>query len=236
MSSKINFLLILLFSIFTTLIISCNEQDSSENTYWVNSFKTNCTGVAPTSCLLIQTGDTIKEHGWKNFQGNIEGFDFEPGYIYRIVVQEKQLPQSEVAADASTIKYTLIKILEKEADLRLRLNDIWILQEVYGEDITNYSVSKALENKAPYIEINIAKNLVLGFDGCNKLQGLMTTVNDKDLTFANFLSTRMMCQEMEIPTNFVSALSLIRHYEISNSHLYFKNKNNKTILTFKKGD
>ena len=222
----------------TSILFSCSNESKqdSELTYWVNSYKTSCVGVTPMSCLLVQKGDTLKEHAWKNFYDKIEGFEYRPGYIYKLKVKEEQKPKNEIAADASSIKYTLIKLLEKKQDLRFRLNDIWVLQEVYGEDISTFTTSKVVEKKEPYIEINIVRNTIIGYDGCNRINGMLASATDKDLKFGNILATRMMCQDMDLSNKFNDALIFVRHYTVENKKLYLKNKDDKTIMIFKKVD
>ena len=238
MIKKINSLNVLFLFILTTLLASCtnDKKENNEYIYWINSYKVSCEGVAPMSCLQIQKGDTLKEHGWNNFYDNIEGFNYEPGNIYKLKVKEEQKPKNEIAADASKIKYTLIEQLEKKQDMRLRLNDIWALQEVYGEDISTFKISKIVEDKAPYIEINIAKNMVMGYNGCNRINGLLASVTDKNMKFGNILATRMMCQDMNLADKFNDALNFVRHYKIENKKLYLQTKDEKTIMIFKKVD
>ncbi len=239
MIKKINSINILTLFILTTLLVSCTNEEKKENNeyiYWVNSYKVSCVGVAPMSCLLTQKGDTLEEHGWSNFYDNIEGFNYEPGNIYKLKVKEEARPKNEVAADASSIKYTLIEVLEKKQDMRLRLNDIWTLQEVYGKDIEKFKSSKELENKDPYIEINIAKNMINGFDGCNRINGMIASSTDKDLKFGNILVTRMLCKDMDLPTRYNDALKFVRHYKIENNKLYLQTKDGNTIMIFKKVD
>lgn len=82
-------------------------------TYMVNSEKVDCMGVAPMKCLQVKNltkGDTE----WQSIYAAIEGFDYEPGYIYKIEVKEEKLDTKNLPADASSIKYTLVKVISKE--------------------------------------------------------------------------------------------------------------------------
>jgi len=53
----------------------------------VNSYKVDCTGVRPMQCLLIQEGENMVEGEWQNFYAQIDGFDYEPGFIYKLRVE-----------------------------------------------------------------------------------------------------------------------------------------------------
>ena len=58
---------------------------------------------------------------WRLFCDNIEGFDYEEGYEYRIRVKGYEYEKDEIRADGSSIWYKLDKILwkeKKDSDLR----------------------------------------------------------------------------------------------------------------------
>jgi hypothetical protein len=38
-------------------------------------------------CLLIQEGENMVEGEWQNFYAQIDGFDYEPGFIYKLRVE-----------------------------------------------------------------------------------------------------------------------------------------------------
>ncbi len=68
----------------------------------------DCVGVGPQKCLLVkQDGDT----DWKFFYTRIEGFTYEPGYEYKLLV--KREPIKNPPADGASLRYTLVDMLEK---------------------------------------------------------------------------------------------------------------------------
>lgn len=71
-------------------------------------------------CLLVQKNKNRIEGEWKYLYSKINGFELEEGYIYKLKVKEEKL--ENVPADASSIKYTLIEMLEKNVDKKLLLN------------------------------------------------------------------------------------------------------------------
>ena len=93
---------------------SCKSPDTDvmddSVTYWVNSARVPCTGVGPMQCLQVRKSES---EGWKLFYSEIEGFDYEPGYIYRLRVKEEMLDPARIPADASSIKFILVSIEEK---------------------------------------------------------------------------------------------------------------------------
>lgn len=110
---KLGCALLIVLPLITT---SCKTSKSGEKdtyTYWVNSARVPCVGVGPMECLQIRKGES---EDWQLFYSDIEGFDFEPGYLYRLRVREEKLDLAQVPADASSIRFILIAIEEKTPD------------------------------------------------------------------------------------------------------------------------
>jgi hypothetical protein len=94
--------LVVLFS-----VASCSDLRSI---LYVGPQRVECTGVGPQLCLLVKTQP---DADWEYFHGSIEGFDFEAGYTFKLLVRRTRVENP--AADASSIRWRLIKILEKIA-------------------------------------------------------------------------------------------------------------------------
>ncbi len=78
--------------------------------YTIASNCVDCFGVAPQKCMLVKKGDASN---WELFYSQIEGFNYEPGYEYVLEVKEEKVEHP--AADASSIKYVLVKEVSKIA-------------------------------------------------------------------------------------------------------------------------
>lgn len=74
----------------------------------VASRKGDCVGVAPQKCLLVKKG---ADTNWTFFYSQIEGFNYEEGYEYVLEVKEEKV--ENVPADASSLKYILVKEVSK---------------------------------------------------------------------------------------------------------------------------
>jgi heat shock protein HslJ len=200
--------------------------------FWVNSYKVNCTGISPMKCILVQKGESIEQGQWKNFYSEIEGFEYETGYLYKLKVKEEK--QENVPADASSIKYTLIKVVEKKKDLKLRINDIWVATSIGSEDIYFIGDNSVLKNVQ--IEIHIADMRITGNDGCNNFTGSITTFDDGFIEFGPIAGTRMMCADMTIPDKFNAALIKVKKYKIADMKLIFLDEEGKDLIALKKVD
>ncbi len=223
-----------LFLAVLFLIFSCTshkEKDTNNFIYWVNSSKSTCTGTGNRQCLVVQKRDTINPESWQLFYSKIEGFEFEPGYIYKLKVNEKQLKKEDVPADAASIEYTLIKVLEKRQDLRLRINDIWVLTAIEGE-----AVSPSQKGKTPRIELNVSKMKVMGTDGCNNFTGRIKKLGTKAIEFGPLAGTKRLCPNMKTPDKFNSLLSKAAAYKIEKNELTLLDASEKVLFSFKKTD
>lgn len=76
-------------------------------TLYVDSKLADCVGVSPQKCMLIKDDPNSD---WQMFYDKIEGFDYQEGTKYKIKVKITDVENPP--ADASSLKYTLIKILE----------------------------------------------------------------------------------------------------------------------------
>ncbi|MEP3207723.1 MAG: DUF4377 domain-containing protein [Maribacter sp.] len=107
-------ILLILFS--SVLCLSCTNNDDAgieEVRLRINSYTVDCVGVLIGKCLLIQEGDKIGTEDWEYFyfENSIDGFTFEPDFIYEILVQKTQI--ADPPADGSSIRYTLVQIISK---------------------------------------------------------------------------------------------------------------------------
>jgi len=69
----------------------------------------DCMGVGPQKCMLLK-GNSSEE--WTYFYDTIAGFEYEQGYEYELEVTIKK--NENPLADASTLSYTLVKIISKQ--------------------------------------------------------------------------------------------------------------------------
>jgi len=189
-------------------------------------------GVAPMQCLLVQENDSLIDDAWTFFYTNIEGFDYEPGYVYKLKIKKEHLDPKLVPADASSIKYSLIEIISKTSDQRQQLHDIWALQQM--TDLT-IPITEAF-SKRPVLELHLNDMKFVGNDGCNQIMGTIHTVDANGLKLGPVASTMMACPKMENSDKYRALLESIRTYKMESLHLFLYNENNELVLEFKKVD
>lgn len=222
---------ILIMPILSVVILSlasCNSQKTS--TFWVNSYKTDCdAGAGKMQCLLISKNDTLENAKWTYFYNSIDGFEYKPGVFQKITVSETALNAKDVPADASTIKYTLVNILDEVSDKRLEINDIWV-----PTAINRISIVK--NTGLPTLEIHVSKMQILGTDGCNNFNGSINELTTTKISFGPIASTKKMCLDMETANSFNSFLGKTTHYKKNGTKLYFFDEKGNEIIAFKKVD
>jgi len=217
-------------SIITVLIVnvSCGSQKSS--TFWVNSQKADCqAGEALTQCIQINKTGDLENPTWEYFYGEIEGFTFKPGVFQKIEVKETKLDVKNVPADASSIKFTLLKIMEEKQDTKYQLHDIWVAKKVFGKDITTTM-------EMPNLEINITKMRVQGNDGCNNYGGAITKLTANEIAFGPMRATKRYCGEDNISNNYNKALHATTTFKRKGLNLFFYDAQGNETLTFNKVD
>jgi branched-chain amino acid transport system substrate-binding protein len=84
------------------------EPMEETKTIFVGPTLVECTGVAPQECLQIKESPDEEYQLWYS---PIEGFDFEEGYEYELVVAVEENP--DAPADASTLNYVLVEEVSK---------------------------------------------------------------------------------------------------------------------------
>ncbi len=99
-----------LFILILLAIFSCGSDDIQPQTIdmRINHYQNTGTGEGLFLTLLVQKDNNIGSNTWTKFYQPIEGFDYQPGYIYdlKVVVEQVNNPP----ADGSSLKYTLQEI------------------------------------------------------------------------------------------------------------------------------
>lgn len=207
-----------------------NEQNISEEIIEIASLKKPCTGVAPRQCLQVRKENTTD---FILFYDTIEGFNYETGYTYTLKIKTEKLDTSKIPADASSIKYSLVEVLKKNADSSIRLHDIWVVKEMNGEQVFKPN-DKTIKQITLEIHINDMK--ILGNDSCNNFFGRINNLNNNAISFSELGSTKKLCPDMKIANNFSNAMKNVTNYELKNLHLYLKDKEGNILLKLLKVD
>lgn len=214
---------------------ACSSQPGpDEYIYWVNSTKVPCVGVAPTNCLQVFKGEILDPTEWEFFHAPIDGFEFEPGYLYKLLLREETLAGEELPADASSIRYTLVKILQKEKDKRLVLNHEWVLEILNGKAVKAGADTELSER--PRLEIHVGEMKYMGNDGCNNYFGGIIEMDEASIRFGIGAGTRRMCPDMQVADEYNRRLPEVTSYKVEGQTLHLFDADGIELMQFQRMD
>lgn len=208
-----------------------NAQESKENIIWVNSSKIDCESVGVTTCFQVKKDAEAKAAIWELLYADIEGFDYEPGHLYKLKVSITELDPEKVPADASTKQYKLIEVIEKKLDERLAIHDIWVLQTIVGE---TYQLDS--DQEQPRIEFNLNKGRMMGKGVCNSIGADLKVPKAGAIEIGPIITTKMACPNYEVESKLTQALSQAVSYKVVSGTLSLHDKEGQELLNFKKVD
>jgi heat shock protein HslJ len=238
---------LLIFVVLAALIVAATactptgvEPESSATTgetrtLFVGPEQVDCTGVAPQKCLQVRED---ADGDYQLFYNTIEGFTFEPGFEYELLVQID--PVANPPADGSSLKYTLVEIVSKTAvesadePKTMEVTDLkgvrWVLVSYLndaGETV------EALADREVTLEFREDGQLG-GNAGCNNYFAGYT-VDGANLTVSQAGSTMMACMPEEVmqqEARFLANLQAAATFAIDGEQLHIANAEGETVLTF----
>ncbi|MCB0516393.1 MAG: META domain-containing protein [Chitinophagales bacterium] len=216
--------------VFTSLLLLQACTSTKNSTLWVSGIKTECSaGAGKMECLNVYKGNDINNPQWENFYAPIEGFNFEEGFLKKIEVKEEKLDPKNAPADASSIKYTLLKEIEKKPDTRVQVQGDWLLASIDGGPINRME-------KLPNISINLSQKSISGSDGCNNFSGTIKNITESKLDLGTLAGTKKMCVKMTTPDQFNKLMSTVSAYKLKSHTLELLDAEGKAVLSFIKYD
>jgi hypothetical protein len=104
-------LLLALFLVATSTLAACSVITGSDErriTMLVGPVQADCTGAFAQKCLVVKENGAAE---WTYFYDVIEGFDWQPGYEYTLIVAVREIENPP--ADGSSLAYRLIRVVKK---------------------------------------------------------------------------------------------------------------------------
>jgi heat shock protein HslJ len=188
-------------------------------TLQVAASRIECTGVAQQLCLQVRESS---DQPWTLLYDAIEGFDYEPGFLYELRVKVEAV--ANAPADASSLRRTLVAILSKTRASSALLGSTWRLSSINGrEALAGVRVTAVF-----------AAERVAGSAGCNRYFG-GATVDGAQLNVGLLASTMMHCGDVVMPQEheYLSTLEKAKAYRILGSELRLGPSPDSTTLVFR---
>ncbi len=154
------------------ILFSCSNDDDNQSQIIemrINHFQNTGIAISPVLTLLVQRGDNIGTDNWTKFYSNIQGFNYEPGTIYNLLVKIEQIDNPPL--DGSSAKYTLMEIVSTQEVDNETLFDIDL--KINGENFVTTDTGLELLN-----QINIDCNNL-----CDELE---TILQNQDFVVGTF--------------------------------------------------
>jgi len=193
----------------------------------------DCVGEGPQQCMQVKYQP---EGDWQFFYSQIEGFDYEPGYRYTLLVE--RLEVQDPPAGGSSLRYVLVDVVDKVEELKVNAEDLsgttWVLNG-YG----NLSQPQGVLEKAVVsLEYDPETGQLAGSSGCNRYFGDVVVDGDQ-LTFSAgpMGMTRMACSEpiMKQEAAFIELLGRVTRFAIQDGTLILFTDTDE-VLTFSPGE
>jgi len=188
---------LLLLSVLT--LTAQDDTELNEMIIHIAPYQQSCTGVAPQECLIVRFDD---DDELSFFYDDIEGFSFEEGFEYTLLVNVTE--RENVPADASSLAYELIEIIQQfPAQLS---GKVWELQLLNGAEV---------EDPSRYTLMLTEDGLAMKAD-CNNVLGNLTL---NPFNIETTVSTRAMCPPDSLDTEYLEALNATNLISIENGEL-----------------
>lgn len=214
-----------MFVFMMVTVVSSLSYGQETLKMFVKENKVPCQGVAPMECLQIRYNN---KSDWQFFYDHIEGFNFEKGNRYELLVIRTKR-QGVIPADASSYEYKLKSIISKTPVTKAKgiYDTKMILTRLNGKEINTGNV---------YLTINEATGMINGKSGCNNFGVKFTKLSSKDqIKIGSPYGTLMACDEknMKLEQDFTNAIK-DKKFKIvkKNNKVQFKNLKNKIIMEF----
>ncbi|AIM36544.1 hypothetical protein KO02_07390 [Sphingobacterium sp. ML3W] len=207
---------------YTLLKTLHKSQSAGENlTMEINDKRVDCQGVGQMKCLQVKYSP---KDDWEYFYSHIEGFEYEEGYTYTIIVNRTRVENPP--QDASAYQYELVKIVAKTAAKNEQSlptaaaflsRHKWKLISLNGKEVAKYNA---------FLLFDADKGQISGNSSCNNFFGPFM-INSNTIAFPNLGTTMRACMGENIEADLYKILENKElHYDIAEQtfNLYIKNE------------
>lgn len=174
------------------LTTSCSKDENPHEVVnlRVNHYKQTAIGFGPRLVLQTQESNEIGMDTWSYFYSDIEGFNYEPGFIYMLSVEKQKI--SNPLQDGSSIKYILKKVISKEkvsseVTFEIKLKSIKLSDPpsfVTGDLDSNYKILNEIE-----IDCNdLCENLSEKLQTEDEVSGIFKHADNNTISLISILS------------------------------------------------
>lgn len=205
-----------------------NANTSTKVTMLVAPELADCVGEGPRTCMMIKYDQA---EDWQFFYNHIEGFEYEEGYRYTLLVE--RLEVKDPPQGGSSLKYVLVEVVEKLEEMPVSAAPFedtdWALTG-YGR---SNELKGVLEKVQSTFRYDSATGQATGSGGCNRYFGDMSFDPETNSVSVGFLGmTRMACQESinEQEVTFIGILEQVTVYSIEGTQLILSTDDGQVLV------
>ena len=201
--------------------------DAMEKTIYVGPTLVDCVGVAPQRCMQVKESP---EDEYTLFFGQIEGFEYQEGNEYVLLVREEKLENPP--ADAPDRKWVLVSLVSQAP-----------VAAVPGVEPTaqTYTLDWYLDDsgeKTPIltgtqVTLQVDQNQISGSAGCNSYTAQFELDGDQ-ISIGPAITTMMACPEpvMQQESAYLAALGEAAIVSMAEGALTFADAQGRVILSY----
>jgi len=209
--------------------VSCTKK------MYIAPGKVSCNMPDQMTCFLVKKDI---EDNWILSTENIIGFDYQPGYQYRVKVK------GDKVEDELGIRRKVYKVVEVLEKVDKKKGKTTASQNKSNSTRDAFSLIEFTSNQSeigiPDEEItmiwNKAKSEISGFAGCNSYYGSINIYKEDSVAIGPLGATKKMCADKSVAafeSDFLKALESTTQLRINEERLILSNASNTTI-TFQK--
>jgi heat shock protein HslJ len=214
-------LCLLALLVLSTVTAAQDSDSGAVKTLYVASEPVPCQGIGPQLCLQVKEAP---DEAYSLFYDSIEGFVYEPGYDYELLVTVSDIENPP--ADASSLRYTLVEVLSQTRALE---GNIWLLDSYLNAE------GQMLDRLAQsQVTAAFGDMILSGSAGCNAYS-TNYTVDGSSLEIDLIVSTLMFCAPealMDQEAAFTSLLDRVATYAIVEGQLQLSDAEGNVLLSF----
>lgn len=200
-------------------------ESAIQKTIYVGPLLLDCVGVAPQKCMQIKEDPA---ENYRLYYDQIEGFDFEEGYEYKLIVKEEQIENPP--ADGPSTRWVLVT-QESKTPAASTLEDVlWGVIALLNAEGQQVNVLEGSQLTAEFKDGNVS-----GTGGCNNYSGAALVKGD-NLAIGPLASTMMFCMQpegvMDQESNFLANMQNAATYKVAGGKLEIFDAEGTLLLAF----
>ncbi len=200
------------------LVEEVSRDPVAIRTIYIGPQRIECEGEGPQLCYQYKENP---DDDWLLYYNEIDGFDYEEGYVYELVVAESNV--SDPPAGGSSVQLTLVDVVSK-TEPPPNLNDtIWIANSLNGQP--------PLEGSE--LTLGLFNGQVIGSAGCNRFSGRYET-SGESFTFGPLATTGVPCPQILLQQQvaYLETLASVASFQVADEQLLFMDENGESILSY----